>query len=65
MPDNEGECSCGWVTFFMCLLVAVVVGTFTWAATDYRWKADAVRKGHAHVVIEDEYGNVKWEWLQR
>jgi hypothetical protein len=63
--DKEHVCVCSWMALYMCFLVAIVVGTFTWAMTDYRWRAEAVRRGYAHVLVKDEYGTTKWEWLQK
>lgn len=49
----------------MVVLVGLVVGILSWGATTYCWRADAVRRGYAHIVVQDEYGKTKWEWIKK
>lgn len=65
MSEENHECACGWITLFMCAIVAVAVAFFTWAVTDTCWRADAVRQGYARVLVQNEYGHVKWEWIPK
>lgn len=64
MPD-EHDCPCGRTVLLMVVLVGLVVGILSWGATTYCWRADAVRRGYAHIVVQDEYGKTKWEWIKK